>query len=65
MRERAGCEAICARSLCWPPGRTVWERGLTASTELHKIEDELAACEEKRLGDPAVYGDEERLARPR
>ncbi|MCB0112808.1 MAG: ABC-F family ATP-binding cassette domain-containing protein, partial [Caldilineaceae bacterium] len=43
-------------------GRTVWEEGLTASTELHKIEDELAACE-ARLGDPAVYGDEERLAR--
>ncbi len=43
------------------PGRTVWEEALTASTTLADVETRLAICEQS-LGDPAVYGDETRLA---
>jgi ATP-binding cassette subfamily F protein 3 len=44
------------------PGRTVWGEALSASTELARVEAELAQVE-VRLGDPAVYGDEKALAR--
>lgn len=44
------------------PGRTVWQEGLTASTELARVESELAQVE-TRLADPAVYGDEKGLTR--
>ena len=42
-------------------GRTVWEETLTASTELQRVNQQLTVLE-TRLGDPAVYGDERRLA---
>ncbi len=45
-----------------PPGRTVWQVALSASTEMARVEAELAEVE-ARLGDPAVYGDERMLAR--
>jgi ATP-binding cassette subfamily F protein 3 len=44
------------------PGRTVWQEGLTASTELARVESELARVEAK-LADPAVYGSEKGLTR--
>ncbi|MBX3001496.1 MAG: ABC-F family ATP-binding cassette domain-containing protein [Caldilineaceae bacterium] len=42
-------------------GITVWEEALTASTELSDLEKQLEACE-RRLADPAVYGNAEALA---
>jgi ATP-binding cassette, subfamily F, member 3 len=44
------------------PGITVWQEALTASTELAELEKQLEA-RERRLADPAVYGDEDALAR--
>jgi ATP-binding cassette subfamily F protein 3 len=44
------------------PGRTVWEEASTAVPGLARIEAELAQVEEQ-LADPAVYGDERKLAR--
>ncbi len=44
------------------PDRSVWEEALTASEALREIETRLHQVE-ARLGDPAVYGDEARLAR--
>jgi ATP-binding cassette subfamily F protein 3 len=43
-------------------GRTVWQEALTASTELAELEQQLEACE-RRLADPAVYGNENTLAK--
>jgi ATP-binding cassette, subfamily F, member 3 len=43
-------------------GITVWQEALTASTELAELERQLEACE-RRLADPAVYGDDDALAR--
>jgi len=43
------------------PEHTVWQEAMTASQELAHIDAELTAVE-ARLADPAVYGDEERLA---
>ncbi len=43
-------------------GRTVWQEALAASSELARVEAELARLE-GRLGDPAVYGDGRALAR--
>jgi len=42
-------------------GRTVWEEAMTASTELARVDSQLDACE-KRLAEPAVYGDGATLA---
>ena len=42
-------------------GRTVWEEALTASAPLAAVNTQLDTCE-KRLADPAVYGDEAKLA---
>jgi ATP-binding cassette subfamily F protein 3 len=47
---------------CLKPGRTVWQEALTASTELARVEEELAHIE-ARLAAPAVYGDEKALTR--
>jgi len=44
------------------PGRTVWQETLAASTELARVEEDLAQVE-AQLVDPAVYGDEAALAR--
>ncbi len=44
------------------PARTVWQETLAASTELARIEEELARVE-ARLADSAVYGDEKALTR--
>jgi ATP-binding cassette subfamily F protein 3 len=44
------------------PGHTVWQETLAASTELVRVEEELARVEDQ-LGDPAVYADEVALAR--
>lgn len=43
------------------PGRTVWEEAMTAHAALHEIEAQLASIEGK-LGDPDVYGNEDRLS---
>jgi ATP-binding cassette subfamily F protein 3 len=43
-------------------GRTVWQEALAASTELARVEAELARIE-RRLADPAVYEDESVLTR--
>ncbi|MEZ4832051.1 MAG: hypothetical protein R2873_08640 [Caldilineaceae bacterium] len=44
-------------------GRTVWEEGLTASPPNYTKSKTSWRRARARLGDPAVYGDEERLAR--
>ena len=43
-------------------GRSVWQEVLTASTELARVEDDLARVE-TQLADPAVYGSEKALTR--
>ncbi len=43
-------------------GRTVWQEALTASTDLARVESQLASVE-AQLGDPEVYGDEKALTR--
>ncbi len=45
-----------------PPEHTVWEEALTASDELARIEEALAAVE-RRLASPEVYANEAALAR--
>jgi ATP-binding cassette subfamily F protein 3 len=44
------------------PTRTVWQEILSASTDLVRVEAELHRLE-GRMADPAVYGDEQHLAR--
>ncbi len=44
------------------PGHTVWQEGLSASTELARVEADLARVEAK-LADPVVYGDEKKLSK--
>jgi ATP-binding cassette subfamily F protein 3 len=44
------------------PQHTVWQEALTASSVLAQVEADLSA-HEAQLADPAVYGDEEALAR--
>ena len=44
-----------------PPGRTVWEEALTASSALAAVNDALQHCEQ-RLAEPAVYTDAVALA---
>lgn len=43
------------------PEKTVWQEALMASTELAKVNSALNRVE-ARLGDPAIYGDEAKLA---
>ncbi len=45
-----------------PPGRTVLEETLTAVPQLAELEFEMANLE-ARMGDPAIYGDPNRLER--
>ncbi len=44
------------------PGHTVWQEAFAASSELTRVEAELARVE-TRLADPSVYGDEKALTR--
>ncbi|MFQ5616779.1 MAG: ribosomal protection-like ABC-F family protein [Anaerolineales bacterium] len=44
------------------PGHTVWQEALAASARLTRVDAELNQIE-TRLADPAVYGDEKKLAR--
>ena len=44
------------------PAKTVWEEAITASAELAEVEAQLNQVE-AQLSDPAVYGDDDALAR--
>jgi ATP-binding cassette subfamily F protein 3 len=44
------------------PGHSVWQEALAASTELARVEEELAHVE-AQLTDPGIYGDERALTR--
>ena len=62
VRRKGLTVGYLPQQIAFAPGRTVWEEAWTASTELARIEAELAQVEE-RLADPAVYGDERNLER--
>jgi ATP-binding cassette subfamily F protein 3 len=50
------------QEICLEPGHTVWQVAISASTDLLQVQDALVQVEQQ-LADPAIYGDEQVLAR--
>ncbi len=61
VRARGLSVGLLPQEPRFAPGHTVWEEALTASEALQEIEAQLHEIE-ARLGAPAVYEDERRLA---